>query len=149
MTAYVGHDYEGALSAFRQAAAASEADRAEATLYIGFTLSARNDVDGALNAFRDAARMSASGNDHLNHVRALQAIGNRLEASGRWADAQTAWEEFVAFASAHPDVGNAANGRARINAIHQRSELDHQYEVVRQRIEERRRLNAQGPRPQS
>jgi hypothetical protein len=71
-----------------------------------------------------------------------------LEAAKRWNDAVTAWNEWIAFVNGHPSIGNAANGRARIDAIHHRDELEQQYAPVRQRIEQRRQQNARGPQQQ-
>ncbi len=143
-TAFVARDYGTALTAFRDGATHDD-ERAESSLGIAYTQLAQGDRDAALTTFRDIARTTTAPTQALHHLRALQAIGNTLETLRRWDDARTAWQEFVSYAEAHPDIGSAANGRARVEAIERRAALDTQFQPVRQRIEERRRINATAP----
>jgi tetratricopeptide (TPR) repeat protein len=140
-TAYVAHNYDAAMSAFREVPS-SEPEYGEAILDVGYTLNARNDHDGALAAFREALQRSVTANDDWNRARALQAIANTYEVTHAWNDALTAWQEFVSFAESHSNVATAAIGRQRIDAIHTDQQLVERYAPVRQRIEERRRHNA-------
>lgn len=146
--AYVARDYEAALAAFREASRPADAtptERCEAALGVGYTLFQRGDRDGALGAFREALQISIANNDPLNRSRALQAIASLHEAAGRWNEAATAWQDYIGFAEANPSVASAANGRARLQAIRQREEVERQAATVRARIEERQRQNARGP----
>jgi tetratricopeptide (TPR) repeat protein len=146
-TAYVAHNYDEALTAFREVPA-SEPEYGEALLDVGYTLNSRNDHPGAISAFRDALQHAVSANDDWNRARALQAIANTYEVTHQWNDALTAWQEYISFAEAHANVASAANGRQRVDTIHTAQQLAERYAPVRQRIEERRRHNASAaPQP--
>ena len=142
--AYTGHDLDGAIVAYREAAQ-QEVERAEGILGVGYVLAARNDTDGALAAFRQAAQAAATVHNDLTKLRALRAIANLYETQHRWNDAITAWQEWVAFVTVYPTLGNVTHGRARITAIQARGDLYDRYAPVRQRIEQRQHQNARGP----
>jgi hypothetical protein len=144
-TAYAARDWVAALTAFREAQGHAE-QRVQATLGVGHCLAQQGNAEGALTAFREAGTASAQASAApIDRVRALQAIATQLEAMGRWADALTAWTEWVTYADAHPTVSNPAIGRARVQAIQARDERDRTESQVRARTEERRRRNAQAP----
>lgn len=145
--AYVARDWAAAMTAFREAQQYAE-QRVQALLGVGHCMAQQGNADGALAAFREAVRASA-GPQVLpsDRVRALQAVAIQLEAMTRWSEALAAWQEWVAFAEAHPTVANPAVGRARIQAIRARNEREQFDAQVRARIEERRRRNAQPPQP--
>ncbi len=141
--AYVAHRYDEALAAFREAQGNAD-QRVEATLNIGYTLAARNEREAAITAFREAISYCTAADDALNRTRALQAIANTYEAMGNVEQSLAAWQDYLGFAEAHPTLATAATARARIEALHQRQQADTRDALVRTRIEERARRNAQG-----
>lgn len=136
-------DWAGALGHFRQAATLDPRS-AEPLLFQGFTAVAQGEPATALEAFREAVRLATTAGAHREHGRALAAIATLQETQNRWSEARTAWQEYVTFADAHPEVTFGSVGRARIDVIRQRATRDESYESVRHRIEERRQLNASG-----
>ncbi len=140
--AFAARDWAAALTAFQDAKQHQE-QRVEATIGVGSTLAQQSNAEGALGSYREAVSLTAGANSPpMSRVRALQMVATQLEAMARWADALSAWNEFVVFAEAHPTVANATIGRTRVQAIQARDERERSDAQVRQRIEERRRRNA-------
>jgi len=143
ITAYRQQGWDAAAAAFRDAA---RLDGASPTpqLYLGCTAAARGDAASAQGFFREALRLATVGADDMNQARARIAMSTLLEAGASWDPARLEWEQFVRFADAHATTVPAGVGRARLDALMRRTAVAQESEPVRQRIEERLRVNATG-----
>ncbi len=142
-TAYAARDWAAALTAFRAAQGHAE-QRVQGTLGVAHCLAQQGSGDGALAAFREAVTESTQPSvTPADRARALQALATQLEAMGRWDEAVSGWEAWVAFIEAHSSEGSVEIGRTRIQVIRSRADRERVEAQVRARIEERRRHNAQ------
>ena len=66
-----------------------------------------------------------------------------LERQGKWAEAKNAWDEYMQFVRAHPNVKSSlASAVDRVKMIDLRTELETKSEAVKKRIAERPKESA-------
>lgn len=137
----VTQDYDGALTALRQAVSL-DAQNPEPHVYIGEVLRMQNNMEQAIDAFRTAAQIAQSAGTTADRWRgrALFNIAACLEVTGELEQARAGWVEYNAFASSHGSVTFGASGRARLQALDARIEQERVYVDVRARIAERQRI---------
>lgn len=140
---YQRHSWDEAATAFREAARLDAAS-ALPQLMLGYTAAARGDAASAQGFFREALRLATVAADDFNQGRARAALALLLETGGQWDPARAEWEQFVRFADGHAATVPPAMGRARMDALARRATVAQESEAVRQRIEERLRVNASG-----
>jgi len=143
VTAFQQSNWEGAATAFREAASA-DARSATPALFLGYVARARNDAVTAMAQCREAQRIATAEGDDANRARAMACVGELEERAGRWDESRGAWQGYTVFADGHASVSYPAVGRGRIEAINRRSALATEYAPVRQRIAERLARNASG-----
>lgn len=141
--AYQRHAWDEAMSAFREAARLDR-DSPLPQLYLGYAAASRGDAASALGFFREGLRLATVAADDFNQGRARAAMATLQEAGAQWDPARGEWEQYVRFADAHAATVPAGVGRARMDAIARRTTVAQESEAVRQRIEERLRVNASG-----
>lgn len=141
--AYRRQAWDEATAAFREAARLDGAN-ALPQLYLGYAAAARGDAGSAQGFFREALRLATVAADEASQARARIAMAQLQEAGGSWDQARAEWENYVRFADGHTASAPAGIGRARLEALTRRTAAEQESAGVRQRIEERLRVNASG-----
>ncbi len=142
-TAFLQHDYDGAMTAFREAVQRDPRSPVP-WLRMAAVSRARNEAATALGNYREALRLAIESSADADRARALVGIAELNEAQGLWREAIGAWGVVAEFADAHANLVSAAVPRARLEAIRRRESLDRENAPVRERIAERLRVNAAG-----
>lgn len=144
-------DSQGAQLAFQRATTA-DATKSEGHYLLGVAMIRNGSRDPAIASFRAALERAHTASDLVGEGRALLAIARALATTARehhssghharetsTATAAQAWNEVVAFATAHPEVLSPEIPRAESAAHDRVRELATRMEPVRSRIAARER----------
>ena len=141
--AHLTHDYNSAITSYKDGIAANP--NAPLGYYLlGQTQIAVANFPEAETWYR-AGLARAEGSDSVK-VKLLFALADLRERQGNWDEAKTAWSDYAQFVAAHPAAGgHPATATERIKRVEQHVDLAKRSALVRQRIEQRIKVNAGAP----
>jgi len=154
-------DAAAAQLAFQRATMA-DATKSEGHYLLGVAMLRNGSREPAVASFRAALERAVAATDRLGEARARVAIAHALSTIARehhatahsardtsTANARQAWDELVAFATAHPEILAPEIPRAEMAAEERVRELATRVEPVRARIAAREREAATHPSARS
>ncbi len=132
-TMYLEGNYKGALAVYNEVKEKEPGNPAP-LYYAACAMAALDQYNEAIAALNAAASIVGDKDASL-HAKMLFMSAVVRERQGDLASATTAWNNYISYAKAHGDaVTFIASANSRIEAISKKTQLDKDYQIVRQRI---------------